>query len=70
MGNEVTTTKRSFWKNYWFVICMIVAIVAGTITGLLWPGATALEPFGTVFINAMFCVVVPMVFVSISSAIN
>ena len=69
MGNEVTTTKRSFWKNYWFVICMIVAIVAGTITGLLWPGATALEPFGTVFINAMFCVVVPMVFVSISSAI-
>ncbi|HIT68356.1 MAG TPA: dicarboxylate/amino acid:cation symporter, partial [Candidatus Aphodomonas merdavium] len=35
----------------------------------VWPGATSLEPLGTVFINMMFCVVVPMVFVSISSAI-
>jgi len=63
------TIKNSFWKNYGFVISMLVAIVAGCITGLLWPGATALEPLGTLFINAMFCVVVPMVFVSISSAI-
>jgi Na+/H+-dicarboxylate symporter len=33
------------------------------------PGATVLEPFGTVFINLMFCIVVPMVFCSICSAI-
>ena len=32
-------------------------------------GATVLEPIGTVFINLMFCVVVPMVFCSIASAI-
>ncbi len=32
-------------------------------------GATVLSPLGTLFINMMFCVVVPMVFFSISSAI-
>ena len=61
--------KKSFWKNYGFVIAMLVAIIAGCITGAVWPGATCLEPLGTVFINLMFCVVVPMVFCSIASAI-
>ncbi len=48
---------------------MLIAIVAGTVLGLNWPGATVLAPLGDLFINMMFCVVVPMVFVSISSAI-
>ena len=61
--------KGSFWKNYWFIICMLAGIAAGCIVGAVWPGATALEPLGTVFINLMFCVVVPMVFCSIASAI-
>ena len=60
---------KTFFKNYWFILCMLIAIVAGCITGALWDGATALEPLGTIFINLMFCVVVPMVFFSISSAI-
>ncbi len=60
---------RSFMKNYWFILSMLVAIAAGCVVGAVWPGATCLEPMGTLFINAMFCVVVPMVFVSISSAI-
>lgn len=64
-----TVQKTSFLKNYGFLICMIIGIVAGCIVGAVWPGATALEPIGTIFINMMFCVVVPMVFVSISSAI-
>ena len=66
---ETAVIKKSFWKNYWFILCMMVGIVAGTILGLSWPKATMLEPMGTLFINAMFCVVVPMVFVSISAAI-
>lgn len=60
---------KKFLKNYWFITCMLVAIAAGCVTGWIWPGATCLEPLGTVFINLMFCVVVPMVFCSISSAI-
>ena len=61
--------KKGFWKNYGFLIFMIVGIVAGCIVGAVFPGATALEPLGTLFTNMMFCVVVPMVFCSISSAI-
>lgn len=61
--------KGSFLKNYWFIITMMLGIVGGCIVGAFWPGATALEPLGTVFVNLMFCIVVPMVFFSISSAI-
>lgn len=60
---------KKFLKNYWFITTMLIGIVAGCITGACWPGATALEPLGTVFVNLMFCVVVPMVFCSIASAI-
>lgn len=60
---------KSFFKNYWFILCMLIGIAAGCVTGAVWPGATVLQPLGTVFINLMFCVVVPMVFCSISSAI-
>ena len=60
---------KGFWKNYGFLITMLIGIAAGCIVGAVWPGATCLEPLGTVFVNLMFCVVVPMVFCSISSAI-
>lgn len=60
---------KTFLKNYGFILCMLVGIVAGCIVGAVWPGATVLEPLGTVFINLMFCIVVPMVFCSIASAI-
>ena len=61
--------KKSFWSTYGFLSLMLIGIVAGCIVGAVWPGATALEPLGTLFINLMFCIVVPMVFCSISSAI-
>ena len=73
--------KRGFWKQYGFLLFMLLGIGAGCVLGALFPvvrdesgaviqaGATVLEPLGTVFINLMFCVVVPMVFCSICSAI-
>jgi Na+/H+-dicarboxylate symporter len=60
---------KTLLKNYGFIICMLTGIVAGCIVGAIWPGATVLEPLGTIFINLMFCIVVPMVFCSIASAI-
>ena len=71
---------KKFLKNYGFIFFMLVGIIAGCITGALWPavkegeeyisqGARVLEPLGTIFINLMFCVVVPMVFCSIASAV-
>ena len=72
---------KKLLKNYGFIIFMLIGIVAGCVVGALFPavkdaagsvidpGATTLEPLGTLFINMMFCIVVPMVFCSIASAI-
>ena len=68
-------------KNYRFMAILIGAMVLGAIAGLIWPvvrdadgstvreGAAAIGFLGTVFINLMFCIVVPLVFASISSAV-
>lgn len=61
---------KTFLKNYGFIFCMLIGIVAGCIVGIVAPDfAGNLEPLGTLFTNLMFCVVVPMVFCSIASAI-
>ena len=61
---------KTFFKNYTFILCMLTGIVGGCIVGLLWPqSAATLAPLGTIFTNLMFCLVVPMVFCSICSAI-
>ncbi len=67
--------KNSFLKNYGLLLAMLIAIVAGCVVGFLFPqsdtapGATVLKPLGTLFINMMFCIVVPMVFASIAGAV-
>ena len=61
---------KKFLKNYGFILAMLTGIAAGCIVGLTAPAfAGNLEPLGTLFTNMMFCVVVPMVFCSICSAI-
>lgn len=61
---------KTFLKNYGFIFCMLIGIVAGCVVGIVAPDfAGNLEPLGTLFTNLMFCVVVPMVFCSIASAI-
>ena len=61
---------KNFIKNNAFLIFMLFGIVAGCVVGLVAPEfASKLSPLGTIFTNLMFCVVVPMVFCSIASAI-
>jgi len=61
---------KTFFKNYGFILSMLAGIAGGCIVGLLWPSfAPNLKPLGTLFTNMMFCLVVPMVFCSICSAI-
>ena len=61
---------KTFLKSYGFILCMLTGIVAGCLVGAFAPSfGKKIEFLGTVFINMMFCVVVPMVFCSISSAI-
>ena len=57
-------------KNYGFIITMLIGIIAGCVMGWAVPkSGNLLAPLGTIFTNLMFCVVVPMVFCSIASAI-
>ena len=61
---------KRFLKSYGFIISMLIGIFGGCMVGLFWPQfAGNLEPLGTLFTNMMFCLVVPMVFCSICSAI-
>lgn len=63
--------KVSIWKNYRFPIILLSAIILGSIIGLVFgERATVLKPFGDIFLNIMFTIVVPLVFVTISSAVS
>ena len=62
--------KKSILKNYRFIAIMLAAMVLGSIFGGVFPDAAGyIAPLGTLFINMMFCIVVPLVFASISGAV-
>ena len=62
--------KQSIRKNYRFLGIMTGAMLLGCVAGAAAPGfASAISPLGTVFINMMFCIVVPLVFSSIAGSI-
>ena len=63
--------KKSFWHYYRFPIILLSSIVLGSIIGLiLGQKGTVLKPLGDIFLNIMFTLVVPLVFVTISSAVS
>ena len=58
-------------KNYKQSIILIGSLVIGTIVGLVFKEkATVLEPLGTLFINMLLVVVVPLIFLSITTSIG
>ena len=62
--------KKDITSNYRFLFLMIGSMVAGALFGWFLPKASAfIKPLGTVFINMMFCIVVPLVFASISPSV-
>ncbi|WP_193095477.1 dicarboxylate/amino acid:cation symporter [Brevibacterium sp. FME17] len=57
-------------RNYRFPLFILTGVVIGAIIGLIFgEKAAVIKPFGTLFINMMFTLVVPLVFFSISSAV-
>lgn len=57
-------------KNYKSTIILLLAIIAGGIVGVVFgEKATVLSPFGDIFINLMFVVIVPLIFLTITTAI-
>lgn len=63
--------KGSIWKAYRFSIILIGAIFIGSLVGLnMGEKAKIFKPLGDLFINGMFTLVVPLVFVTISGSIS
>lgn len=66
MADETNST----WKNYRFPLILITGIIIGCVVGaVMGKDALIFKPLGDVFINAMFMVVVPLVFTTICSAV-
>ncbi len=62
--------SNSLWKAYRFPIILLCAIAVGCVIGaVMGKDALVLKPLGDLFINAMFMVVVPLVFTTICSAV-
>ncbi len=60
----------SLWKAYRFPIILILSIIGGSLLGLsMGKDALVFKPLGDVFLNAMFMIVVPLVFTTICSAV-
>ena len=63
--------KKKIWESYRFPLILLAGIIIGALIGVIFgEKATVLQPVGQIFINLMFTIVVPMVFVSITSAVG
>ncbi len=62
---------KSFLKNYKQTLILLAAIIIGAIVGLCCgEKATVLSPLGDIFINLMFIIIVPLIFLTISTSIS
>lgn len=63
--------KKKIWSNYRFPLLLLGGIVIGAIIGIVMKEKAAVfAPLGQIFLNLMFTIVVPMVFVSITTAVG
>lgn len=61
---------KKLWKNYKQTIILILALVLGTIAGLIFKEKTAIiKPLGDLYMNLMFVLIVPMIFLTITTSI-
>lgn len=66
----MSTKTQTVWEAYRFPIILLAAIVIGSIIGIVMGAdAAVFKPLGDIFLNLMFTVVVPLVFITISSAV-
>ena len=61
---------KKIWKNYKSTIILLLSIIIGAIIGLIFKEkACILSPLGDIFLNLMFVVIVPLIFLTITSSI-
>ena len=62
---------KAFLRDYLSSIILLAAVLIGGLVGaVMGPKAAVLKPFGDLFLNLLFMIIVPMVFFSIASAIS
>ena len=62
---------KNFLKTYKSVIILLAAIIIGAIVGIVFKGkAAVLSPLGDIFLNLMFIIIVPLIFLSITTSIS
>ena len=61
---------RSIWNSYKSSFLLLGAMVIGGVAGFFWgPGASVLQPIADIFLNLLYCCVVPLIFCSLTAAI-
>lgn len=61
---------KKILKNYKSTLIIVVAILIGVVIGLVFgEDANVLKPFGDLFLNLLFVVIVPLVFLTITTSI-
>ncbi len=61
---------KKFLSNYKSTIILLVAIIVGAIVGFVFQEkATVLSPFGDLFLNLLLVVIVPLIFLTITTSI-
>ena len=62
---------KKFLKTYKSVIILLAAIIIGAIVGIVFKEkAAVLSPLGDVFLNLMFIIIIPLIFLSITTSIS
>lgn len=62
---------KNFLKTYKSIIILLVAIIIGAIVGIVFKEkAAVLSPFGDIFLNLMFVIIIPLIFLSITTSIT
>ena len=62
---------KKFLSNYKSTIILLVAIIVGSIIGLIFKEkATILSPLGDLFLNLLLVIVIPLIFLNVTTAIS
>ena len=61
---------KKFLSNYKTTIILLVAIIVGAIIGIIFQEkATVLSPFGDLFLNLLLVIIVPLIFLTLTTSI-
>lgn len=61
---------KNIWNTYKSSVILLGSMVLGGVIGLFWgKGAKILQPVADIFLNLLYCCVVPLIFCSLTSAI-